>query len=440
MADRAQENGEKSGQSDDTTDAEVMIEHFGDMHVGGGEGGRAAKEKTLEMTAGQSLTAEQLKMMLHAEPGLFRMPFQEKTQEQFKFWSTQPVLRLDEDRKENGPIETGKTPADVRQEPYNLPEGFTWCEVDMRDGQEAKEVYDLLNQNYVEDDDNMFRFDYSPAFLEWALTPPGSQKDFIVGIRVDPSAAAVTKGKSRRKLVGFITGVPVQMRVSDKVMPMVEINFLCVLKKLRSKRLAPVLIKEITRRVNLTGNLSNENIFRCGRPFTRRALSFPGPLLDAGIRPMTPADVPSARKLLNTYLEAFKLAPVMDDADLAHWLLPRPNVVDSFVVTKEGCVTDMCSFYHLHSTVIDNTAYPSLNAVYSFYNVATTMSLTSLMREALILAKQRDVDVFNALDLMENQLFLKELKFGHGDGVLHYYLYNWGCADIEPAHVGLVLL
>jgi hypothetical protein len=32
---------------------------------------------------------------------------------------------------------------------------------------------------------------------------------------------------------------------------MVEINFLCVHKKLRAKRLAPVLIKEITRRVNL---------------------------------------------------------------------------------------------------------------------------------------------------------------------------------------------
>jgi len=36
----------------------------------------------------------------------------------------------------------------------------------------------------------------------------------------------------------------------DKV-KMAEINFLCVLKKLRSKRLAPVLIKEVTRRVNL---------------------------------------------------------------------------------------------------------------------------------------------------------------------------------------------
>ena len=34
---------------------------------------------------------------------------------------------------------------------------------------------------------------------------------------------------------------------------MVEINFLCVHKKLRSKRVAPVLIKEITRRVNKEG-------------------------------------------------------------------------------------------------------------------------------------------------------------------------------------------
>lgn len=29
------------------------------------------------------------------------------------------------------------------------------------------ELYTLLNENYVEDDDNMFRFDYSPEFLCW---------------------------------------------------------------------------------------------------------------------------------------------------------------------------------------------------------------------------------------------------------------------------------
>lgn len=32
---------------------------------------------------------------------------------------------------------------------------------------QLKELYGLLNENYVEDDDNMFRFDYSPDFLLW---------------------------------------------------------------------------------------------------------------------------------------------------------------------------------------------------------------------------------------------------------------------------------
>lgn len=31
------------------------------------------------------------------------------------------------------------------------------------------QVYTLLKENYVEDDDNMFRFDYSIDFLRWAL-------------------------------------------------------------------------------------------------------------------------------------------------------------------------------------------------------------------------------------------------------------------------------
>jgi glycylpeptide N-tetradecanoyltransferase len=41
-----------------------------------------------------------------------------------------------------------------------------------------------------------------------------------------------------------------------------------------------------------------------------------------------------------------------------------------------------------------------------------------LMQEALVLAKLQDIDVFNALDIMENNTFLQELKFGQGDGHL----------------------
>lgn len=37
------------------------------------------------------------------------------------------------------------------------------------------------------------------------------------------------------------------------------------------------------------------------------------------------------------------------------------------------------------------------------------------------------MDVFNALDLMQNAEILTELKFAIGGGSLQYYLYNWQC-------------
>ncbi len=53
---------------------------------------------------------------------------------------------------------------------------------------------------------------------------------------------------------------------------------------------------------------------------------------------------------------------------------------------------------------------------------------------------QEGFDVFNALDVMENLSVFSELKFGIGDGNLHYYVYNWRCPDMQPGQMGLVLL
>ena len=46
------------------------------------------------------------------------------------------------------------------------------------------------------------------------------------------------------------------------------------------------------------------------------------------------------------------------------------------------------------------------------------------------LPKQAKFDVFNALTLLDNPLFLVDQKFGPGDGQLHYYLFNYRTADI----------
>lgn len=188
---------------------------------------------------------EQLKL----NPGMLSMlrdaakTPEEAMQKSFKFWSTQPVPKFDEKIEQNEAIEPDKKVSEIRADPYALPGGFKWETLNLNDPLVLTELYTLLNENYVEDDDAMFRFDYQPEFLKWALQPPGWRQDWHIGVRVVKSGL----------LVGFISAIPGQIRIYDKDEKIVEINFLCVHKKLRSKRVAPVLIREITRRVNLTG-------------------------------------------------------------------------------------------------------------------------------------------------------------------------------------------
>ena len=47
-----------------------------------------------------------------------------------------------------------------------MPNGFEWSQLDVTSPEQLDEMYTLLNENYVEDDDNMFRFDYSIPFLQ----------------------------------------------------------------------------------------------------------------------------------------------------------------------------------------------------------------------------------------------------------------------------------
>uniref|UniRef100_A0A8D1CU48 Glycylpeptide N-tetradecanoyltransferase n=1 Tax=Sus scrofa TaxID=9823 RepID=A0A8D1CU48_PIG len=275
-------------------------------------------------------------------------------------------------------------------------------------------------------------------------------------------------------LVGFVSAAP-QWELLDFliVKKMVEINFLCVHKKLRSKRVAPVLIREITRRVNLEGIF--QAVYTAGvvlpKPVatcrywhrslnprklvevkfshlsrnmtlqrTMKLYRLPDVTKTSGLRPMEPRDVKAVQELTNSYLKQFHLAPVMNEEEVAHWFLPQEHIIDTFVVeNSSGKLTDFLSFYTLPSTVMHHPAHKSLKAAYSFYNIHTETPLLDLMNDALIIAKLKGFDVFNALDLMENKTFLEKLKFGIGDGNLQYYLYNWRCPGTESEKVGLVL-
>lgn len=408
------------------------------------------------------LTREKLFNMMRAQAG--RKEEEDEAAKKHKFWDNQPVPKMDQNITDHGPLEV-KTVDEVRDTPLPLLKGFEWSVIDINDSKQREEVFDLLAKNYVADDDNVFRFKYSPEFLVWALTPPGYFPDWLVGVRQT----------SNKRLRGFISGIPVHCHVYDKITTMCEINFLCVHKKLRSLRLAPVLIKEVTRRVNrrniwqavyTAGVVIPKPVGACqywhrslnvrklidiefSRIQQRMTLNrtiklyrLPETTSTPGFRAMTEADVPAVTALMHDYLAKFKLWVEWDEEETKHWMLPRDGVVNSFVVEDPEThkVTDVCSFYHLPSSITGHAKYKTMNAAYSFYNVATSTTLEKLVNDMLIVAKQMDFDVFNALDLMENESFLKKLKFGVGDGTLNYYLYNWGCPQIKAGDIGLVLL
>jgi glycylpeptide N-tetradecanoyltransferase len=396
-------------------------------------------------------------------------PGAEHLSRKHKFWESQPMLQMQElitkQESTSGPVDPTQSVESIRQAPLKLVKGFEWKDVDVMDPEQIQELYAFLTNNYVEDDDNMFRFDYSIPFLQWALTPPGYRLDWHVGVvRSDDHS-----------LVGFISGIPAQVRVHGQRIPMAEINFLCVNKALRTKRLAPVLIKEVTRRVNLqniwqavytagvvipTPVAQTRYFHRSLNPvklvdigfsrFTKRLnkarsvrlYKLPERPQIPGIRPMNRGDVVQVQQLLVDYLEHFSLYVHFTLEEVEHFLLPRDNVIYSYVITAPDgiTITDFCSFYSLPSSVLNNPKHTKLNAAYAYYVVPGVHTITELFRELLIQANGAGFDVFNCLNVMEYSSAFKDLNFGIGDGSLQYYLYNWRCDSMLPAQVGIILV
>ncbi|KAJ2342316.1 glycylpeptide N-tetradecanoyltransferase [Coemansia sp. RSA 2618] len=461
------------------------------------------------------------KLGMQEDPALTKLQREEMAEKSavHEFWNTQPVPKSAEVVTKEGALHAPLERDQIRATPYALPsDTMEWCVVDVEDAGEMKELYLLLTENYVEDKDEMFRFNYSAEFLNWALMPPGFEHDWHVGVR----------DAGTKKLIAFISGVPLDMMVRDKTMQMAEINYLCLHKSLRGQRMAPLMIKEVTRRIHLkgifqavytVGKLLPKPVATC-RYFHRSlnprklaetgfsqklsgaelqkvvaAMRLPPAPAVAGLREMRKGDVGQVRKLLNRFLKTrFEMVPVFrTDAEVAHWLLPRTDVVWTFVVEDAehpGRITDFFSFYSLPSAVLkgeprsragrsmppaarSKPVYKSVNAAYLFYygtrtdyDVALTDSeralcegakrekalikaktndliqarLLSLMGDALVLAKNAGFDVFNCLDMMDNSMFTQELKFGPGDGYLRYYLFNYMARAIESPKVGFVML
>jgi glycylpeptide N-tetradecanoyltransferase len=246
--------------------------------------------------------------------------------------------------------------------------------------------------------------------------------------------------KSNKKLVACVFGVPIDLRIRTNTFQSAEVNYLCVHRKLRNKRLAPTMIKEITRRFNQEGifqaiytagivlpspvstcryyhrTLDFDKLYEVGfsrlpqgiTP-TRQRLRFklPDNTNTPGFREMGQNDIAAVGELLARYLQRFDMAQVFSIEEIDHWLLHRmgaksesDRVVWTYVVETNGKITDFVSFYKLESSILKQTTHKHkvIRAAYLYYYATEAAfdkdqsklktRLNELMRDALIVAKK----------------------------------------------------
>jgi glycylpeptide N-tetradecanoyltransferase len=279
--------------------------------------------------------------------------------------------------------------------------------------------------------DEHFSLEYSKEFIAWATEP-----EWNLGLRT----------KNGGKLVGFISGVPSKYRIHDKVVDVLQINFLCVHDTIRNKRLAPLLISEIRRRANAIGiwQAVYTAVTELPTPITKtrywhRLLNVPklnkAKFSQERERPhrlvgntshsfITKKDVPRVARILNRHLSKYSVAPVIDEAYVTRWLISVKDVVHSYIDETTGHVT---SYYCVPYTSVKTGIL--VKQAYMFYDTGNELN------SAAILARNAGFDVYNTLDVGLKHSILRESKFMEGNGHNHCYVYNWSCGTISPENI-----
>ena len=384
----------------------------------------------------------------------------EEVEELHRFWSAQPVSRLGENPTGQGYIDESIPVTAPPDSPAALPAGFQWSTIDITEDDQLQEVYNFLAANYVESEEHEFRFMLSPTLLRWALTSPGAIKEWVFGVRT-----------AKGVLVGFISGVPYRMRLEEDVQPWCAVNFLCAHQKLRMKNLAPILIFELARRVRqahvyravFCGSCVPSQSFcksaYCHRPLNLKKMDAVGfypidpkrmgaaqkrfalpSLVHGNCRPMREEDVEGVTTLLRETGQKFKFDIDWTPEMVRHLLLPKEDVVYSYILPSASGPTALFSFYIMNWKVLKGTPV-DIRAAYIWYLASNSVNAKSLIADLLNKAvNEAKADVCTSTGTGGLRDALVANKFETGSKELEFYSYNYAVPAMEPTDMRLTFI
>ncbi len=366
-----------------------------------------------------------------------------------KFWKHQPVAL-------SGTLENlGARP--LRSYPLDLPPDFEWAVLDTKDPKVLDEVINFLAKHYP-------NIKYPQGLLEWYFNSDSHFK-IPLGIRVSQT----------RALVGFIFGRRRPVVFDQVRMIGFEINQLCVHAKCRKKGMAPVLIKEATRRIliedpevqcaiyiisaktGVPNEFCQNTIYQ--RPINTERLITNGYFGDFGRESAkTQFNIPSKWKpterfglLTKSNKELLKELATLANAVPA---LSKTDVSAEYLMNMLSC-DQILGFYLAGEKGDENSGMADAFCclaplVYSNGTRVVEMILYGF-RESYMLSKLikfvlwhlRDKDVADVLNCMNDASGLAEdtsLRFIRGTTTMNMYVYNFDFRRIHPNENALLLM
>jgi glycylpeptide N-tetradecanoyltransferase len=359
-----------------------------------------------------------------------------------QFWGTQPVGGRRESRE--------------AQEAF-LPEGMYFREISVE--RDLSAVYEMLRDNYVEDDLSLFRLEYSREFLAWQMQVPGSRPEWNVGL---------FRGGAEPTLIGFISALHIDVSIDGECPGSVVVNFLCLRKMYREKRTAPLLIKEIRRRVNERGIY--KALFTAGEvfPFKYTESKYmhriinPKKLIEKcfctredveriepsrNIRRLRRARGEEMEELHELYKRKYfrmRMHQALTLEQFRYLVEPREGIVEALVPDAEGPPGEFISFFRLRSRVLAaNPGYGGnddyIETFYLYYYNGGAHPRRIVADGIKYMEERGDVDVLNCLEIEENEKEeMERLGFIEGDGTLRYYLFNWNPQEVSERENGVI--
>ena len=336
-----------------------------------------------------------------------------------------PILWRGREVGEVGPIEP--LPEQVRQEPYSLPQGFHWVTLSCSN---VEEIIKYLNIHC--------HYAISTVGINFMIMHPNTKDGWQFGIRA-------TNGK----LVGVVLAYPVCISIGG-------VSLVCIQPCIRyhpkyhNKGMYYVLIKELTRRVNLydinhlvlseyCNNILKPMItthiwsYSFDHPTSSQLPSCPR---TPGWRRMTSEDVPSVLALINKWSSQLEIRQVFNSEDeFAYFLCPSVlnYVVFTYIVENEtNNITDLISFRLLGMPHMRMFAY--INVV-----VSTQSPIKQLIIDALVCAKNMGAKELRIPQISIKSDVLLSLQFQYGY-ILKLVIYNYKHHEVPATNAWYLIL